>query len=54
MFRIVEKTSIASPFSKGEKEEFLNEGIQKSSSPLEKGRTGGISEPLSRHFKKLK
>jgi hypothetical protein len=33
------------PFSKGEKEESFMEGIQKSSPPFEKGKTGGIYEP---------
>jgi len=33
------------PTPQGEKEESFMEGIQKSSPPLEKGRTGGIYEP---------
>jgi hypothetical protein len=39
------------PFSKGEKEESFMEGIQKSSPPFGKGRTGGIYEPP---FQKIK
>jgi len=39
------------PFSKGEKEGSFSEGIPKSSPPFEKGRTGGISEPI---FQKTK
>jgi hypothetical protein len=39
------------PLPRGEKEESFMEGLQKSSPPFEKGRTGGIYEPL---FQKTK